>query len=111
MSLVYKILPAHAWEAAVAQGRFDGSAADLQDGYIHLSSAAQAQETAAKYFRGQDGLVLVSLDAQALGAALKWELSRGGALFPHLYAPLDVSQALQVRPLTLGADGVPELGL
>lgn len=111
MSLVYKIVSARAWAAAQAQGRFEGAAVDLQDGYIHLSSAEQAQETAARHFRGQADLVLAAFDSQALGEALRWEPSRGGALFPHLYAPLDVSLALEVRPLTLGADGVPELGL
>jgi uncharacterized protein (DUF952 family) len=111
MTLVYKILSAQAWAAAEAQGRFEGAAVDLQDGYIHLSSAEQAQETAARHFHGQADLVLAVFDSQALGAALRWEPSRGGALFPHLYAPLDVSLALEVRPLSLGADGVPELGL
>ncbi len=108
MSLVYKILPRAEWQAALAAGRFEGSAIDLQDGYIHLSTGAQAQETAGKHFKGQDGLVMVSLRADQL--ALTWEPSRGGALFPHLYGVLDPALALDVRPLPLDADGVPQLG-
>jgi uncharacterized protein (DUF952 family) len=111
MSRLYKILAAAEWDAALAKGRFDGSAVDLRDGYIHLSDASQAQETAARHFRGQDGLVLVALEAGALGPALRWEPSRGGALFPHLHGPLDPSLALEVRPLRLDAEGVPDLGL
>jgi uncharacterized protein (DUF952 family) len=111
MSLIYKILPRAAWDEAVAQGRFDGSPVDLQDGYIHFSTAAQAQETAARHFRGQAGLVVVAIEAGALGAALRWEPSRGGQLFPHLYAPLDPALAQGVADAPLGADGVPDLGV
>ncbi|HUO21229.1 MAG TPA: DUF952 domain-containing protein [Caulobacteraceae bacterium] len=107
MTPVYKILPAGEWRAALAVGRFEGSAVDLQDGYIHLSTAQQAQETARRHFHGQADLVLVRLDADALGGAIRWEPSRGGALFPHLYGPLDVAAALDVRALTLGEDGAP----
>ena len=110
MTPVYKIMTGAEWRAALGGGRFEGSAVDLADGYIHLSTAAQAQETAAKHFRGQTGLVLVTLDADAL-SPLKWEPSRGGALFPHLYGPLDVTLALEVRPLDLGPDGAPDTGL
>ena len=109
MTPVYKILPADEWTEAVARGWFEGSAVDLQDGYIHLSTADQAQETARRHFHGQDGLVLVRLDADALGAAVRWEPSRGGALFPHHYGPLDVRLALSVSPLALGEDGAPVL--
>ena len=84
MARVYKILHADAWAAAKRAGRFEGVAIDLSDGYIHLSTAAQAQETARLHFAGQTGLVLLRIDAGALGAALKWEPSRGGQLFPHL---------------------------
>lgn len=111
MSRVYKILSAADWERAKTQGRFDGSAADLSDGYIHLSSAAQVQETARLHFRGRTDLVLVALDAEALGAALKWEPSRAGALFPHLYGALDPALALEARPLALDADGIAEIKL
>lgn len=104
---IYKILPRLEWEAAVAAGSYAGAAVDLADGFIHFSSAQQVAETAAKHFRGQSDLVLVAVEADALGAALKWEPSRGGALFPHLYAPLDVVHASDVQALPLDADGVP----
>jgi len=110
--LIYKILPEAMWRAAEARGRFDGAPVDIGDGFIHFSTAAQARETAAKHFAGQSGLLLVAVDAGGLGAALKWEVSRGGALFPHLYAPLDPAAALWSRPLPLGSDGrhlFPEL--
>jgi uncharacterized protein (DUF952 family) len=110
MSLIYKILPRAAWDEAVAQGRFDGSPIDLQDGYIHFSTATQAQETAAKHFHGQTGLVVVAVEAEVLGAALRWEPSRGGQLFPHLYAPLDPALAKGVSEAPLGAENVPQLG-
>ena len=110
MTLIYKILPGAAWSEAMAEGRFDGSPIDLKDGYIHFSTAAQAQETAAKHFRGQAGLVVVAVETAALGEALRWEPSRGGQLFPHLYAPLDPALAKGVTEAPLGADGVPDLG-
>jgi uncharacterized protein (DUF952 family) len=107
---VYKILSGAEWEAAKAVGRFEGAAIDLTDGFIHLSTAAQAQETARLHFAGQAGLVLLRLDAERLGAALKWEPSRGGQLFPHLYGPLDCAAVDAVTPAPLGADGTPRLG-
>ncbi len=110
MSLIYKILPRAAWDEALAAGRFDGSRVDLQDGYIHFSTAAQAQETAARHFRGQADLVVVAVEAEALGPALRWEPSRGGRLFPHLYAPLDPVLAQGVTEAPLGANGIPDLG-
>ncbi len=109
MSRVYKIVSLAEWEAALAAGRFDGSAVDLRDGYIHLSTAAQAQETARLHFRGQAGLVALELDALTLGETLRWEPSRGGQLFPHLYGPLDPAQVLRVRAAPLDGDGVPRL--
>lgn len=111
MSRVYKILPRDAWDAAVAEGRFAGVAIDLEDGYIHLSTGAQAQETARLHFRGQAGLVVVAFETEALGGALKWEPSRAGQLFPHLYGGLDPALALTVTPAPLDAEGVPQLGL
>lgn len=111
MTLVYKILPKSAWDQALAQGHFDGSPIDVQDGYIHFSTAAQAQETAAKHFHGQSGLLVVAIDEADLGAALRWEPSRGGQLFPHLYGPLDPALAREVTDAPLGADGVPQLGV
>jgi uncharacterized protein (DUF952 family) len=109
MTLIYKILSRAEWDAAKVAGRFEGSAVDHQDGYIHLSGHDQAQETAAKYFKDQADLVLLGVEAESLGADLKWEASRGGALFPHLYRPLLVSEVLTENDLTLDADGVPQL--
>ena len=106
MTLIYKICPAALWRQAEAEGVFRGSPVDLQDGYIHFSTADQAKETAAKHFAGQSDLVLVAVDDDTLGAILQWEPSRGGALFPHLYAPLDPKDAISVVPLPLGADGM-----
>ena len=105
MTLIYKISPGKDWQQAEARGRFSGAPVDLADGFIHFSAAEQVRETAAKHFAGQDGLVLVAVDAEALGAGLKWEPSRGGALFPHLYGELDMSAVRWVRELPLGADG------
>jgi uncharacterized protein (DUF952 family) len=107
---IYKILPRAEWDAAVARGRFEGSAVDLADGFIHFSDASQAQETARRYFAGQTELMVLVVDAEALGAALKWEPSRGGALFPHLYGPLARAQVLEARAAPLKADGLPDLG-
>jgi len=102
---VYKVLSEAAFEEAWAAGRFHGSADDARDGFIHLSAGDQLAGTLASHFAGQDGLVLLALDAGRLGPALKWELSRGGALFPHLYAPLDLAALLWVELLKLGHDG------
>lgn len=104
---VYKISPRSEWEAALATGTFDGAPVDLADGFIHFSTAAQVAETAAKHFRGQPDLLLIAIDAAALGPALKWEPSRGGALFPHLYSPLNVEHARATYALPLDADGTP----
>jgi uncharacterized protein (DUF952 family) len=84
---------------------YRGSAVDRRDGFIHFSTAAQAAETAARHFAGQHDLLLIAVDADALGARLKWEPSRGGALFPHLYGELPLSAVRRVDPLPLGADG------
>lgn len=110
MTRVYKILPAASWEIAVRAGFFAGSQVDLADGFIHFSTAAQAQETASKHFAGQNDLVIVGFDAADLGKSLRWEPSRNGALFPHLYGVLDPALALDVQPLSLGADGAPQIG-
>jgi len=109
---IYKILDRPAWTAAKAAGVFRGSAVDLADGFIHFSGADQAQETARRYFAGQADLVLLTVDADAdaFGEAMRWEPSRGGDLFPHLYADLAVADILAERALTLGEDGVPMLG-
>jgi uncharacterized protein (DUF952 family) len=105
MNLIFKIAGAAEWRAAQAAGVFAGAAVDRADGYIHFSTATQAAETAAKWFAGRDDLVLAAIDADALGADLRWEPSRGGALFPHLYAPLSFSAVRWTRALPLGADG------
>ena len=104
--IIYKICPEALWQEAERAGAFKGAAIDLADGYIHFSTAAQAEETAAKHFAGQNGLVLVSVDADRLGESLKWEPSRGGALFPHLYGDLPLTAVTRVDPLPLGPDGV-----
>lgn len=105
MTLIYKICPQALWREAEEAGRFMGAPIDLQDGYIHFSTAAQARETAARHFAGQDDLVLVAVAEGALGDALRYEPSRGGDLFPHLYAPLPLDAVRWVKPLPLGADG------
>lgn len=99
MTFIYKIVSAGEWRAAEAEGVFRGAAIDLTDGFIHFSSAAQVEETAAKHFAGQSDLLLVRIDADKLGDALIWEISRGGALFPHLYAPLPLEAVVAVSPL------------
>jgi len=106
MTLIYKICPRALWQAAERDGVFRGAPVDRADGYIHFSTAAQVRETAARHFAGQADLVLVAVEAQALGPALKWEPSRGGALFPHLYAELPLRYVRAVEPLGLGSDGV-----
>lgn len=105
MTVIFKIVSTDAWRAAEAVGVFAGAPVDLADGFIHFSTAAQVAETAAKHFAGQTELLLVAIDGGSLGDALKWEPSRGGALFPHLYAPLDPRAVLWARPLLLGPDG------
>jgi uncharacterized protein (DUF952 family) len=102
---VYKVLSEAAFEKAALKGHFAGSADDLRDGFIHLSAAHQLAGTLVKHFAGQEWLVLLALDARRLGADLKWEASRGGGLFPHLYAPLDLAAMLWAEPLVLGPDG------
>ncbi len=110
MTLIYKIVGAEEWRAAQAAGVFAGAAVDRADGYIHFSTAAQAPETAAKWFHGRSDLVLAAVEAEALGPALRWEPSRGGALFPHLYGPLTLDAVVWTRPLPLGEEGLPMLG-
>lgn len=105
MKVIYKIATAGQWRAAEAQGRFEGAPVDIADGFIHFSDAATVRETAAKHFAGQEGLVLVAVDADGLGDALRWEVSRGGALFPHLYAALPLDAVLWTGPLPLDAEG------
>ena len=106
---VYKVLTEQAFTESWSQGRFAGSADDVRDGFIHLSAAHQLAGTLASHFAGQAGLVLLAVDPGRLGPALKWEASRGGALFPHLYAPLDLAAVLWAEPLSLGEDGAHRL--
>ena len=103
--LVFKICPAAMWREAERAGAFLGAPLDLADGFIHFSAADQVAETARRHFAGQDDLVLVAVDAAVLGPALRWEPSRGGALFPHLYGPLPLDAVRWTEPLPRAADG------
>jgi uncharacterized protein (DUF952 family) len=101
LALIYKIMTADDWAAAQRLGRYEGSPVDLGDGFIHFSTASQVVETAARHFSGQTGLLLVAFEESDLGDRLIFEPSRGGALFPHLYAPLPTAPALFAKPLPL----------
>jgi uncharacterized protein (DUF952 family) len=103
--MIYHMCPAETWAAAVAAGRYDGTEDDRRDGFIHFSVAEQLPESARRHRAGQTGLVFVVVEADRLGERLRWEPSRGGALFPHLYGPLHPDEAAQVVPLPLGAGG------
>jgi uncharacterized protein (DUF952 family) len=103
--VAYKILTAPQWAQWQATGTFNGAPVDLADGYIHLSTAAQLTETADRHFAGQHDLVLVQVDLIALGDAVRWEPSRGGALFPHVYQALPLSVAVIAGRLTRDAEG------
>jgi uncharacterized protein (DUF952 family) len=100
MRFLYKILSAEEWSDAVASGQFDGSAVDHADGFIHLSDGNQVRETAARHFKDRQGLVLVAFPDDRL-SGLKWEPSRGGALFPHVYGSIPTAAAAWVKPLPL----------
>ncbi len=102
---IYKIVTSAQWAAAEKVGRFTGAPIDIADGYVHMSTAGQVRETAAKHFAGQDDLLLVTLDPALMGGQLKWEPSRGGALFPHLYGPLEMEAVLTVCRLPMDAAG------
>lgn len=101
---IFKVLNRNDLAKAKAKGRFEGPAADARDGFIHLSSADQLEATLAKHFAGQKDLVLLAVDSESLGERLQWEASRGGALFPHLYGPLELDALLWEEPLQLGDD-------
>lgn len=105
MSVIYHICRREEWEAARRAGAYEGSSQDKADGFIHFSSGAQVKESGAKHRAVQSGLVLLAVDAGRLGPALKWEPSRGGAPFPHLYGPLPIAAVLSAHDLPLGADG------
>jgi uncharacterized protein (DUF952 family) len=99
--MIYKIFRSPEWEALKADGTTPGAPVDVADGFIHFSTAEQAPETAAKHFAGEDGLWLVAVEDAALGSNLRWEPSRGGQDFPHLYAPLRLDQVAWAKPLPL----------
>ena len=105
MARIYKICPRALWRAAEAAGQFTGSPVDHQDGFIHFSTITQLAETASRHFAGQADLLLVEVEAAALGEALRFEPSRGGDLFPHLYGTLPLDAVTTVEPLPLGSDG------
>jgi uncharacterized protein (DUF952 family) len=112
VATIYKICEAALWRDAERAGVFRGAPVDLQDGYVHFSTAEQVAETAARYFAGARDLVLIAVDAAKLGDGLRWEPARGGALFPHLYGALPLAAVLWTKPLPLGDDGrhaFPEL--
>jgi len=105
MRIIYKICPELLWREAERAGIFTGAPIDIQDGYLHFSTGQQVRDTARRHFAGQDGLLLIAIDADSLGADLRDEPSRGGDLFPHLYASLPLSSVLWVKPLPVGPDG------
>jgi len=112
VSRIYKICSASAWREAERQGVYRGSADDARDGFIHFSSASQVAQTAKKHFFGEPSLFLIEVDADALGERLRWERSRNGELFPHLYGELDLGAVRAVLSLHARADGthdIPEL--
>jgi uncharacterized protein (DUF952 family) len=109
---IYKICPASAWREAERQGVYRGSADDIRDGFIHFSANSQVAETAEKHFAGQTGLLLIAVDADALGAALRWERSRNDEMFPHLYGELDLGAVIGIHEMPVRSDGthdIPEL--
>lgn len=105
MPKIYKICPASAWREAERHGVYRGSPDDLRDGFIHFSAASQVPGTARKHFAGQSELLLVEVEAEALGSALRWEPSRNDELFPHLYGDLDLAAVTAVQQMPLRADG------
>jgi uncharacterized protein (DUF952 family) len=109
MTSIYKILRRDEWHTVRAAGVFEGSGIDHRDGYIHFSTAQQAQETARLHFKGAADLVVLEIDADALGKELVWEPSRGGQLFPHLYGKLPVAHVIAVHEAPLDAGGIPAL--
>jgi uncharacterized protein (DUF952 family) len=104
--VIYHVCKAADWQAAKTAGTYTGSADDTRDGFIHFSGRDQLRESVARHRAGQEGLVLLVVDADRLGDALKWEPSRGGALFPHLYGPLPINAVMAEHDLPLGADNL-----
>jgi len=103
--MIYKICTGEEWRETEASGKFPGAPVDIADGFIHFSTGDQVAGTAARHFAGQQGLLVLSVNTDDLGPALKWEVSRGGARFPHLYGALKRSQIMRADPLPLGPDG------
>jgi uncharacterized protein (DUF952 family) len=103
-TIIYKICERALWEEGKRSGVFPGAGIDVRDGFIHLSTAAQVHDTAAKHFAGAADLMLIAVDADALDGALKWETSRGGDLFPHLYGALPLTAVIWAKPLPMGAN-------
>ena len=101
---IYKICENALWREAERAGLFRGAPVDARDGFIHFSTAAQVRETAARHFAGAADLMLIAVETAALGGALRWEVSRGGDLFPHLYGPVPLAAVLWAKPLPLGSD-------
>jgi uncharacterized protein (DUF952 family) len=104
--IIYHMCRLIEWQAAVAADVYPGSSQDRDDGFIHFSTGSQIEDSARRHRAGQDGLVLLAVDATALGDALKWEAARGGQLFPHLYGPLPISAVMEVHALPLDDNGV-----
>ena len=102
---IYHLCRQSEWQAAVAGGIFQGSSQDLADGFIHFSTGEQIEESARRHRAGQSDLLLLSVDAGQLGDALRWEESRGGQLFPHLYGPLSLTAVMEVHALPLDVHG------
>lgn len=102
---IYKISPRAAWQEARERGVYIGSADDIRDGFIHMSTAEQVAGTLARHFAGLSDLVLAAIDVALLGETVRWERSRGGAVFPHIYGPLPMSSVIAEFPLPLDADG------
>ena len=103
--LIFKILTENQWRQLGNDGVFDGAPVDLADGFVHFSTAEQVRETAAKHFAGQRDLWLIACDSDSLDDALRWEPSRGGALFPHLYRQMLLAEVVWAKPLPLGPGG------
>src|SRR6185437_2858996 len=97
--------PADTWQEAARSGAYHGTADDQRDGFIHFSTAEQIAESARRHRAGQTGLVLIAVESDRVAGRLRWEASRGGALFPHLYGPLDPTEVARTHPLPLGPDG------
>jgi uncharacterized protein (DUF952 family) len=108
MTKIHKLLNTDEWNAALAAGIYRGSAVDLADGFIHFSTRDQLAETARRHFSGQANLVCLTVEADGLDN-LRWEPSRGGALFPHLYGSLETARVIAVAPAPLGDDGAPSI--